>query len=128
MSKAKPADLATEDDEGLMSAMDDDSSWNRATAKGMAKLPVPDEAAGLLVHTDSWVIDNLAAIKVPVLQIVGERDEMFLRSTNYMATKLGGPTTTLVIPGAGHHVHRSAADATNQAIDTFLAALPTSGE
>lgn len=40
MSKAKPADLAAEDDEGLMSAMDDDSSWNRATAKSKIGKPV----------------------------------------------------------------------------------------
>ncbi len=100
--------------------------WNRATAKGMAKLPVPDEAAGLLFHTDSWVIDNLGAIAVPVLQIVGARDEMFLRSTNYMATKLTGPTITHVVPGAGHHVHRGAADITNRAIEAFLQGLPPS--
>ncbi len=100
--------------------------WNRATAKGMATLPVPDAAAGLLFHTDSWVIDNLAAIDVPVLQIVGERDEVFLRSTNYMATKLTGSTTTHVVPGAGHHVHRGAADTTNRAIEAFLQGLPPS--
>lgn len=95
--------------------------WNRATAKGMAAMAVPDEAAGLLVHVDSWVIDNLGSITVPVLQIVGERDTMFLRATNYMATKLSGPTTTQVVPGAGHHVHRNAAEITNAAVDTFLA-------
>lgn len=98
--------------------------WNRRTEQGMATMPVPDEAAGLLNHTDSWVIDSLKSIIVPVLQIVGVRDEMFLRSTNYMATKLAGPTTTVVVPEAGHHVHRHAPTATNDAIAAFVAALP----
>jgi pimeloyl-ACP methyl ester carboxylesterase len=102
-------------------------TWNRNVRRSFAEGPLPDEAAGLLIHTDSWVIDHLGDIAAPTLQIVGEDDAMFLRSTTYMATKLGGPVTTIVVPGAGHHVHRHRPDAVNGAIETFLTGLGVAG-
>jgi pimeloyl-ACP methyl ester carboxylesterase len=97
--------------------------WNTTVRRSFAEGPLPDEAAGLLIHTDSWVIEHLSDITVPVLQVVGEQDAMFLRSTSYMAGKFGGPCTTVVVPEAGHHVHRRRPDVVNEALSTFLAGL-----
>ena len=94
-------------------------AWNRNVRRSFAERPLPDEAAGLLMHTDSWVIDHLGDIAHPTVQIVGEQDEMFLRSTNYMATKLAGPVTTRIVAGAGHHVHRHRPAAVNDAIEAL---------
>jgi pimeloyl-ACP methyl ester carboxylesterase len=102
--------------------------WNATVRKSFAEGPLPDEAAGLLIHTDSWVIDHLADITTPVLQIVGDQDAMFLRSTTYMAGKFGGPCTTVVVPDAGHHVHRKRPAAVNDAIASFLQTLPPVGD
>ncbi|MFN0025824.1 MAG: alpha/beta fold hydrolase [Acidimicrobiales bacterium] len=99
-------------------------AWNRRADKSMPAMGRPAASAGILRQHDSWVIDNLSEIRCPVLQVVGEKDEMFLRSTNYMATKLPGPVTTVVVAGAGHQVHaRSKAGEVATAISEFLAAL-----
>lgn len=100
------------------------AAWNRRADTAMTSMGRPGAAAGLLRQADSWVIDNLAAIRCPVLQVVGRNDAIFLRSTQYQATKLGGRTTTIVVEDAGHHVHRRAsAAAVNKAIADFLASL-----
>ena len=91
--------------------------------RGHGRSAAPHDPA---YYSRDLAIEDLEALAVPVLQIVGARDEMFLRSTNYMATKLTGPTITHVVPGAGHHVHRGAADITNRAIEAFLQGLPPS--
>ncbi|MEZ5235556.1 MAG: alpha/beta hydrolase [Acidimicrobiales bacterium] len=66
------------------------------------------------------MIDNLAAIEAPVLQVVGDGDKMFLRATRYAAEKFSGPKAPSRREGAGHHVHRRAAEQVNAAIAAFL--------
>ncbi|MEZ5237347.1 MAG: alpha/beta fold hydrolase [Acidimicrobiales bacterium] len=96
------------------------AQWNEMARTGITKGGAPAEAVGLLAQHDSWVIDNLAAIEAPVLQVVGDGDKMFLRATRYAAEKFSGPVRTVVVEGAGHHVHRRAAEQVNAAIAAFL--------
>lgn len=96
------------------------TEWNEMAKTGITKGGAPAEAVGLLAQHDSWVIDNLGAITVPVLQLVGDGDRMFLRATRYAAEKFAGPTHTVVVEGAGHHVHKRAAAEVNAAIASFL--------
>ncbi len=94
--------------------------WNANVAGAIARFGMPAEAAGILAQHDSWVIDELGSITVPVLQLAGARDDRFLPSLDYVATRLGGPNRSVVVPEAGHHVHRKAAGAVNAEIAAFL--------
>ncbi len=94
--------------------------WNANVTRAIARFGMPAEAAGILAQHDSWVIDELGSITVPVLQLAGARDVRFLASLNYVATRLGGPNRFVVVAEAGHHVHRHAAEVVNAEIVTFL--------
>ena len=100
------------------------AKWNRMAeayaadldARGLGALggsgelrpSVHRDAAGLahgarrvLTQSDASVLESLPAIAVPVLVIVGEKDERFLAGASYMAGKI--PDATLVVvAGAGH--------------------------
>jgi pimeloyl-ACP methyl ester carboxylesterase len=75
---------------------------------GELRASVHRDASGLahaarrvLPQFDAAVLESLPAIAVPVLVIVGEKDERFLAGASYMAAKI--PDATLVVvPGAGH--------------------------
>jgi len=95
--------------------------WNRNVESAIARFGMPAEAAGILAQHDSWVIDNLGSITVPVLQLAGSRDDRFLPSLAYVAGRLGGPVRSEVVADAGHHVHRKAAATVNAHIEAFLA-------
>jgi len=95
--------------------------WNANVAEALSRFGMPAEASGILAQHDSWVIDQLGAITAPVLQLAGARDDRFLPSLDYVAARLGGPNRAVVVPDAGHHVHRKAAEAVNAEIDAFLA-------
>jgi pimeloyl-ACP methyl ester carboxylesterase len=77
------------------------AEWNRymdaiAARNQMAR------AAALAHQPDSFVIDNLAAIRCPLLHILGSEDTRYLAGARYLRKAL--PTSRLVtIPGAGHH-------------------------
>jgi pimeloyl-ACP methyl ester carboxylesterase len=58
-------------------------------------------ARRVLPQFDASVLESLPTIGVPVLVIVGEKDERFLAGASYMTAKI--PEATLVVvPGAGH--------------------------
>jgi pimeloyl-ACP methyl ester carboxylesterase len=88
------------------------------SAEGLARA-----ARGTLVQRDSRVIESLESIGVPTLVVVGERDEPFLAATDYMAAKIPN-ATKVVIPGAGHAANVEQPSAFNQALRSFLSALP----
>jgi len=66
------------------------------------------------------VIDDLAAMTVPALVLVGERDKAFLRAAEVMAAKLP-EAKHVVIPGAGHIVNIEEEALFNDALIAFLA-------
>ena len=47
--------------------------WNRNVEAAIARFGMPAEAAGILAQHDSWVIDNLGSITVPVLQVADRK-------------------------------------------------------
>lgn len=76
-------------------------------------------AAGLCHQHDSWVIDHLAELRPPLLQILGERDERFRAGVDYTARLL--PESSLeVISGAGHFPHGRYAAEVAAAIDQHV--------
>jgi pimeloyl-ACP methyl ester carboxylesterase len=83
-------------------------------------------ARGMLAQADSRVIDGLAAIRVPTLIIVGDRDEPFLAPCQYMAKKIPGARLEM-IAGAGHSSNLDEPAAFDRILLDFLGSLPPSG-
>ena len=83
-------------------------------------------ARGMLAQADSRVIDGLAAIRVPTLIIVGDRDEPFLAPCQYMAKKIPGARLEM-IAGAGHSSNLDEPAAFDRVLLDFLDSLPPSG-
>jgi pimeloyl-ACP methyl ester carboxylesterase len=76
----------------------------------------------MLAQRDGRVITALPGIGVPVLIVVGDRDEPFLGAASYMAAKI--PQATLaVIPDAGHASNIDQPDRFNEAVLDFLGRL-----
>lgn len=80
-------------------------------------------ARGMLAQRDARVIDGLAAIRVPTLVVVGDKDEPFLAPCRYLAGKIPGARLE-VIPGAGHSANLDQPETFNRVVRAFLDSLP----
>jgi pimeloyl-ACP methyl ester carboxylesterase len=96
--------------------------WNAAVDKSAAKLGVPEGAEVLSKHFDSFVLDGMASITAPTLVILGEGDKQFAASAAVFGKRLP-VRDTVVVPDAGHSVHRQQPGAVAAAMIPFLAAL-----
>jgi pimeloyl-ACP methyl ester carboxylesterase len=74
----------------------------------------------MLKQYNARVIESLPGIAVPTLVVVGDRDEPFLVSTDYMAAKIPG-ASKLLIADAGHASNMDQPEAFNRGILGFLA-------
>ena len=81
-------------------------------------------ARGMLAQQDSRVIDGLAAIRVPTLVVVGDRDGPFLAPCQYMAKKIPGARLE-IIAGAGHAANLDQPEAFDRVLLDFLGSLPS---
>jgi pimeloyl-ACP methyl ester carboxylesterase len=86
-------------------------------ATGLAKA-----ARGMLTQHTPAVINSLPDIRVPLLVVVGSKDEPFLAASDYMAAKIPGAKKA-VIPDAGHAANIDQPAAFNAAVLGFLASL-----
>jgi len=108
-------------------------------AKGLAALNASDEvtltrhrdatglagaARGMLAQQNDRVIQSLDKIEVPTLVLVGADDTNFLAATDYMAAKIKR-AIKVVIPDAGHASNLHQPARFNQAVEAFLARLPS---
>lgn len=96
--------------------------WNAMVDRSAAKNPVPEGSEVISKHFDSWVIDNLAAIKVPTLVVVGEGDKQFMASASLFEKRLD-VRSSVTVEQAGHSVHRQQPHAVVAAMRPFLDAL-----
>ena len=76
----------------------------------------------MLAQRDARVITALPGIDVPVLVVVGDRDEPFLGAADYMTAKIPGAAKA-VIPDAGHASNIDQPAAFDQAVRAFLGQL-----
>ncbi len=74
----------------------------------------------LTQHTPR-VLEGLPSIEAPALVVVGENDEQYLGSTDYMAAKIPH-ATKVVIADAGHAVNIDQPEAFDRAVLEFLSA------
>jgi pimeloyl-ACP methyl ester carboxylesterase len=95
-----------------------DSPETRAAGHRSA-LGLAHAARGMLTQRDGSVIGSLASITVPVLVLVGARDQPFLAAAEYMAAKIPGAVHA-VIPDAGHASNIDQPDLFNQQVLAFL--------
>lgn len=87
------------------------------SAAGLARA-----ARGMLAQFDNRVIQSLFGIEKPTLVLVGENDEPFLGSTDYIHNKIAG-STKVVIPNAGHAANIDNPADFNRAVLDFLGTL-----
>ena len=96
--------------------------WNASVDKAAAKIGVPEGAEVLSKHFDSFVLDNMTSITVPTLVVLGEKDKQFAASAGVFKKKLD-VRADVMVPDAGHSVHRHQPAAVASAIQDFLTSL-----
>jgi pimeloyl-ACP methyl ester carboxylesterase len=96
--------------------------WNASVDASAAKLELPEGSEVISKHVDSWVIDHLGDITAPTLVIVGEHDKRFAASAAVFEKTLD-VRSSVVVPDAGHSVHRKAPEPVAAAIRPFLTGL-----
>jgi pimeloyl-ACP methyl ester carboxylesterase len=94
-----------------------EADYGHRSARGLALA-----ARGMLAQRDGHVIEALASVKVPVLVLVGARDEPFLGAADYVTAKIPG-AVKVVVPDAGHISNADQPDLFNQAVREFLGGL-----
>ena len=95
-----------------------EAAYGHGSARGLALA-----ARGMLAQRDGRVIEALPSVKVPVLVLVGARDEAFLPAAGYLAAKIPG-AVQVVVPDAGHVSNADQPSAFNQSVLDFLRGLP----
>ena len=93
--------------------------WNSSVRDSAKKMDIPEGSEEAALHVDSWVLDSLGEIDVPVLVIVGEKDKRFSASMAVFEKYLD-VRSSVVVPEAGHSVHRKDPTAVAKAIQDFL--------
>jgi pimeloyl-ACP methyl ester carboxylesterase len=73
----------------------------------------------MLAQFDARVIESLDQIEVPVLVLMGSRDQQYAASTDYLASKIPN-VTKVVIDDAGHAANIHQPEAFNSAVRDFL--------
>ena len=76
-------------------------------------------ARGMLAQKTGSVIESLSAIRVPTLVLVGENDQQFRPSADYMAAKIPG-AEKVILERAGHAANIDEPAAFNTAVRAFL--------
>ena len=91
--------------------------FGHRSARGLALA-----SRGMLAQQDGRVIEALGSVKVPVLVLVGARDETFLAAAGYLAAKIPG-AAQVVVPDAGHVSNIDQPDLFNRSVLAFLSRL-----
>jgi pimeloyl-ACP methyl ester carboxylesterase len=91
--------------------------YGHRSARGLALA-----SRGMLAQQDGRVIEGLASVKVPVLVLVGARDEAFLPAAGYLTAKIPG-AVQVVVPDAGHVSNVDQPGQFNQSVLAFLSQL-----
>lgn len=94
--------------------------WNERVRANAPEYTVGELAATLALHEDSFVIDHLAELRVPVALVVGSDDRGFVGANDYLERKIPGAERT-TIEGGRHFVMRThpaeVADAIRELVD-----------
>jgi len=97
--------------------------WNGFVREAASRFDIPPSAAAMAFQHDEIVMNRLESISVPVLQVLGARDRQYHGAFEVVKKRVAG-VESLMVPGAGHHVHRSHAAEVGPAVRRFLETLP----
>lgn len=93
--------------------------WNEFLESYADRHGIDPAVRGIAEQPDSVVLDGLGGIAVPVLVIVGGRDEQYHAGSQVIADTV--PSGRLVVvDGAGHFPHRTHADEVNRVLGEHL--------
>ena len=95
--------------------------WNDGISRIAPKLGLRADVAHLIHQPDSLVMDRLTDLKCPLLLLLGAHDARYLPGCEYLAQRTG--SNLVLIPAAGHMVHRDQPDEVNSAILSFLSTV-----
>ena len=93
--------------------------WNENVHRGSGRFDAPDAALKMAEMHDDHVMANLEKLSIPVLQICGERDVQYHSALKVLEERVPA-VESMIVPGAGHHVHRSHAPEVGARILAFL--------
>jgi len=96
--------------------------WNASVDVSAKKLGVPAGSEELSKHVDAWVIDSLSEITAPAVVIVGEHDKRFAASAAVFEKYLD-VRSSIVVPDAGHSVHKKRGPAVAGQVRELLAQI-----
>ncbi|MCP4007647.1 MAG: alpha/beta fold hydrolase [bacterium] len=96
--------------------------WNQYVREGSDRFDAPDVATRMAEMHDDLVMANLEKLRIPILQICGGRDEGYHSALEVLEQRAPS-VESMIVPGAGHHVHRSHAPEVAARILTFLEQL-----
>lgn len=101
------------------------AGWNRGVEERAAALEAEGKPAGahsirgFVLQHDSSIMDGVSSISAPAVVIVGEKDRQFLAAADWFERTLPS-VTKVVVPDAGHAVHRHQPGAVNAALLDLL--------
>lgn len=90
-----------------------------ATARHRGSRGIAHAARGMLVQSDARVIDSLPSIAVPALVAAGAEDTVYVKSMDYMVSKIPG-AVRLLVEDAGHAPNLERPGEFNDAVASFL--------
>jgi pimeloyl-ACP methyl ester carboxylesterase len=94
--------------------------WNAYVDEAAARMGLPPSVARLAHQRDGAVMRELATLRPPLLQIVGERDRQFHAGVDHIARTVPG-SRVVRAAGAGHHPQRSHPILVAQQIEQLVA-------
>ena len=83
--------------------------WNERVEANAPTYGIDEVAATIALHEDSYVIDHLDDVSVPVALVVGSDDRRFAGASDYLERKLSSTERT-TIEGGRHFVMRTHPD------------------
>jgi pimeloyl-ACP methyl ester carboxylesterase len=81
-------------------------AWNKYIDAIAAKAAMPTAVTRLAHQPDSYVIDNVASLRCPLVHMIGSRDHRYRAGGDHLRKVL--PHSVLIeVEGAGHHPQRT---------------------
>ncbi len=96
--------------------------WNGYVRKAADTFDIPAPAMRMALQHDELVMNNLEAIRVPVMQVLGSRDKQYHVAFEVMKKRVPW-LASMWVDDAGHHVHRSHAEIVGPAVRRFIEGL-----
>jgi len=106
---------------------DSRNRWNESIDAMAAEADIPEGQEEITKHVDSLVMDRLGTIGVPVITVIGQRDQRFLPSADVFDKYLD-VRERIVVPGAGHMVHAKHPAAVAGAVRAMAALVDPTGD